>query len=345
MTTIVTEATTVEDPANLMMKARPKVPEPKIARSYTLHMQGDWGRANLHRALGWLGYELLRLSGEHTQFAIWNGRGQRDNLRAVGRGEVDIALVVPEPFVKMGVEGLGPCAGETYPHVKSLGYVPQHDRLVVAVRKEFGIRSFEDLRRKKPKLRVTLGPDDGISFIGMGAKYLLQYSGVSREQLVEWGGTLIEYDEPRACTREMLDGNADAIIMEAVMTSYWHEMANKVDLDFIPIEPKARDALMRDLGWPSSKLPKGYARGMDEEMEFLDFSHFLLCATTDLPDDIAYAIAWAMVERWDTIEMQYRHIKPERSPISYPLDPKAICRASIPLHPGAERYYRDAGHL
>src|SRR5262245_31927057 len=113
----------VEDAANIMVSAPTKVPAPRIDRSYTLHMQGDWGRANLHRALGWIGYELLRLSGPYTRFAIWNGRGQLDNLRAVGRGEVDLALVVPEPFVKMAVEGLGPCAGQSFPHVRALGYV------------------------------------------------------------------------------------------------------------------------------------------------------------------------------------------------------------------------------
>ena len=33
---------------------------------------------------------------------------------------------------------------------------------------------------------------------------------------------------------------------------------------------------------------------------------------------------------------------PERSPVSYPIDPKAACQVGIPLHPGAERYFRDA---
>jgi hypothetical protein len=73
----------IEDPANLMMKAATSVPAPMIDRSFTLHMKGDWGRANLHRALGCLGYELMRLSGPHTRFAIWDGNGQLDNLQAV----------------------------------------------------------------------------------------------------------------------------------------------------------------------------------------------------------------------------------------------------------------------
>ena len=143
----------------------------------------------------------------------------------------------------------------------------------------------------------------------------------------------------------MLDGDADVIVQEAVMTTYWQELANKRDLVFLPIEPHARDKLKAEYGLPSATLRKDYLRGMDREMEFMDFSHFALITTTDLPDDVAYALAWSLIERWETLEMQYRHIPPERSPVSYPIDPKAVCRTPIPLHPGAERYFRDAGHL
>jgi uncharacterized protein len=139
--------------------------------------------------------------------------------------------------------------------------------------------------------------------------------------------------------------NANAIIQEAVMATQWQEMADAIDLAFIPIEPAVRDALKAELDWPSAPLPKGYLRGMDREMEFLDFSHFLLLTTTELPEDIAYALSWCLVEKWSGLEDQYRHIPPERSPVSYPLDPKAVCRTPIPLHDGAARYFREAKHL
>jgi TRAP transporter TAXI family solute receptor len=287
----------------------------------------------------------VALSGPHTRVAIWNGTGALDNVRAVGRGEVDVALATPAAFARMSLEGIGPCAGEPFPHLRALGYVPQNDRLIFAIRSEFGIRSFEDLRRKKPALRITAGFDDGVNYMGMAAQKLMEKSGVSRPEFEQWGGRYIEWGEPAHCINEMMSGNADAIIQEAVMSTWWQDMANKIDLNYIPIEPEARDALRNELYWPSEKLPKGYLRGMNEEMEFLDFSHFLLVTTTDLKDDIAYALAWSLIERWKTLEDQYRHVPPERSAVTYPIDPKAVCRTPIPLHPGAERYFRDAKHL
>jgi TRAP-type uncharacterized transport system substrate-binding protein len=334
-----------EDPANRQAKKRSTVPPPKIARSLTLQFQGDWGRANLHRALGFLGYEFTCLAGPHTRYAIWNGRGGMDNVRAVGRGVVDAAFVVPVPFMRMAMDGKGACAGESFPQLRGLGYVPQHDRMIVALRRELGIRSWSDLREKKPRLRITLGPNDNISFIGIAGHLLLEAHGLPRAMLEQHGSTFIEHDEPRGCTNAMLEGTADVIIQEAVMTTYWQELADKRDLVFLPIEAQARDRLTAEFGLPMGILRKDYLRGIDREMEFLDFSHFALITTTDLPDDVAYALAWSLVERFETLEMQYRHIPPERSPVSYPIDPKAVCRMPIPLHPGAERYYRDAGHL
>jgi TRAP transporter TAXI family solute receptor len=321
------------------------IPTPHADRSIRLHFQGDWGNANLHRVLGWLCAETVNLYGPRTRVAIWNGTGALDNVRAVGRGDVDVALVTPATFVAMALEGRGPCASEAFPHLRALGYVPQNDRLIFAVRRELGVKSFDDLRRIKSPLRIAAGLDDGVNFMGMAAQHLMAKSGISRGELESWGGCYIEHGLPFPCIEEMLAHRADAIIQEAVLTRAWHQMAETIDLAFIPIEPGARDALQADLAWPSAKLPKGYMRGMDEEMEFLDFSHFLALTTTDLPDDIAYALAWSLVEKRKNLEDQYRHIPAERSPVSYPINPQAICRTSIPLHPGAERYFRSAGHL
>jgi len=212
------------------------VPPPKLDRSLTLHFRGDWGRANLHRALGWLGYELLTLAGPQTRFAIWNGRGGYDNVAAVGHGEVDLALATPASFMPMAIGGKGPCGHETFPHIRALGHVPQHDRLVVALRRDLGIRSFAELREKRPGLRITLGPDDGVSFMGVGAQLLLAAHGLPRAELERWGCSFIEYEEPHLCTSAMRDGKADMIVQEAIMTDYWQELADKTNRTCVPSE-------------------------------------------------------------------------------------------------------------
>ena len=310
-----------------------------------MNWMGDWGRANLHRALGWLCYEFNKLAGPYSRIGIWNGTGALDNVRAVGRGEVDVALATPQGFIPLALDGRGIMRGESYPHLRALGHVPQHDRLVVAIRRDLDITSWDDLREQRPALRIAAGIDNGTNYMGYAAQSLMQAAGIPRDEFERWGGAYLEREEPLECTRLVLDGHADAIIQEAIMTHAWLDLAERIDLVFLPVEADARDRLHAELGWGSATLPQGYLRGIDREMEFMDFSHFLLLTTTDLPDDIAYALAWASIEGFGTLQRMYEHLPPERSPVSYPINPRLAAATPIPLHPGAERYFRDAGHL
>lgn len=322
-----------------------KVAEPRLDRSITLHMKGDWGIANLHRVLGWLSYEIGRRSGPHTRVAIWTGRGMADSIFAVARGEVDLALAVPAPFVALAMRGEGPFKGEKTPHLRAIGTVPQNDRMILAIDKKFGIKTFADLRAKKPPLRITAGVHDGVGTMGFAAHLVMEESGISDETLASWGGSWVEGERPRDCGELMMKGKADAIFQEAVMTPFWQELAKKRNLNFIPVEPAVLKRIEKRYGWPSGTLPKGYLRGIDKPLRSLDFSHFLLIARDDLPDDIAYLITWCLCETTEDIEAQYRHIPRDRSPVTYPLRATQMAKTPIPLHKGAARYYRDAGVL
>lgn len=318
------------------------VPEPRLQRSVTLQFQGDWGGANLHRILGWLSQEMVDRTGPFSRFGIWSGRGGLDSVLAVGRGRVDIALAVPSAFVPMTIDGKGIAKGEKFPNLRALGTMPQTDRLVVALRADLGIRSFGDLRKKAPKLRIVTSADDGINTIGYAAQRLMEAAGLPRSTIESWGGSYIERERPNDCVSLVREGKADAIIHEAIMTPWWQDLANTLDMAFLPIEEKVLEAMRRDYLWPRATLQAGYLKGMNEEFVTLDFSDFLMIARDDLPDDIAYLLAWCMCERREGIERHYRHIPPERSSVTYPLVPAKIATTSIPLHPGAERYYRDA---
>jgi TRAP transporter TAXI family solute receptor len=318
------------------------VPPPRLKRSITLQFQGDWGQANLHRIFGWLSQEVVDRTGPFTRVAIWSGRGGLDSVQAVGRGQVDVALAVPSAFVPMTLEGKGIAKGEAFPELRALGTMPQTDRMVVAVRAEHGVRSFDDLRRKAPKLTIATSPDDGTNTVGYAAQRLMEHAGLPRAQIESWGGRYLERERPNECVGAVREGKADAVIHEAIMTSWWQDLANSTALSFLPVEESVLDAMMRDYAWPRASLPAGYLKGMEGEFRTLDFSDFLMIARADLPEDVAYLLAWCMCERRQVLERFYGHIPPERSPVTYPLVPAKIATTTIPLHPGAERYYRDA---
>jgi TRAP-type uncharacterized transport system substrate-binding protein len=321
------------------------VPEPRIARSLTLQFQGDWGQANLHRIFGFLSQEITSRAGPYSRVAIWSGNGGFDSVTAVGRGQVDVALAVPSAFVPMTLSGKGIARGEAFPELRALGTMPQTDRLVVAVKSEFGIRSFDDLRRKAPALKIATSPDDGINTVGYAAQRVMEAAGLPRATIESWGGAYLERVRPNECIALVADGSADAIIHEAIMTQWWQDLADATELSFLPLEENVLAAMERDYSWPRASLPDLYLRGMAGPFTTLDFSDFLMIARDDLPDDVAYLIAWCLCERRQVIDQAYRHIPPERSPVTYPLVPQKIAQTMIPLHPGAARYYREAGLL
>ncbi|MGK5531017.1 TAXI family TRAP transporter solute-binding subunit [Streptomyces sp. URMC 129] len=308
-------------------------PEPRIERSLTLHLRGDWGSANLHRVCGWISQELTDRCGPHTRVAIWNSRGFSDAVRAVGRGEVHVAMTTPAAFTTAALDGRGVFAGESFPELRALGVVPQRDRLVVGVRKTFGITTFAELRDAKPALRLATSVHDGENYVGLAAHEILTRSGVD---VLGWGGELLEDERPFETFDHMRAGRADAVVHEAYMLPAWQEFGG--DLHFLPVEPEVLDGLWRDFSWPAADVAEGHFPGAPA-FRTLDFSDFLVLTRADLADDVAYAIAWVLGETRDVLERQYRHIPAGRSPVTYPLDPVTMGRAPVPLHPGAARYY------
>jgi TRAP transporter TAXI family solute receptor len=318
---------------------------PHLHRSIMLHFYGDWGQANLHRVCGWLAQEVGDRSGPHSRFAIWSGRGGTDAVRAVGRGQVDVALATPAAFVSMALDGRGLYSDEAFPHLRALGSVPQTDRLVLAVAAETGIQSFADLRERRAPLRIATSPNDGVNHIGLAVQRIMDLEGIPRTTLESWGGSYLEYERPLPCITCIQEGRADAVFHEAIMTWWWQDLANSRDLNFLLIDVTVLDQLDREYRWPRAVLPAGYFRGLNAPLETLDFSDFLVIVRTDMPEDVAYLLAWCLGETRAALESQYRHIPPERSPVTYPLDPATMARTPIPLHPGAERYYRERGYL
>lgn len=307
--------------------------EPKLDRSLTLHLRGDWGSANLHRVCGWIAQELADRCGPHTRIATWNSRGFSDAVRAVGRGEVQVALATPTAFVTAALDGRGVYADEFYPDLRALGVVPQRDRLVVAVDKDLGITTFAELREHKPALRLATSIYDGVNHVGLAAHEVLTRSGVD---VTGWGGELLEDERPFESLDHVKEGHANAIVHEAVMLPAWQEIGP--NLNFLEVEPDVLDGLHDDFGWPEAVVDEGYFPGC-ARFTTLDFSDFLVLTRADLADDVAYAIAWVLGETRHILEGQYRHLTPERSPVTYPLDPVTMGKAPIPLHPGAARYY------
>lgn len=322
------------------------VQEPRLSRDIEMNFVGDWGWANIHRVCGWLGAGLMERAGPRSRYAIWSTPYvASETVHLIGEGKYDLAFSTPAHMVRNAVNGVGIYAGKSYPDLLSLGTFPQTDSLILAVDASLGIRTFDDIREKKPALHISTQPNDGISYIGFTVDKLLAEAEVSREKILEWGGSFLEHDPPDQCCQAVRDGHANALFYEAVMTPYWRFLARDRKLNFIPFDQEVLANLRRKYGWETNVLPANALEGLTSDLEAINWSDWLSLVRPDFPDDVAYVMAWVACNTQDVIERQYRHIPPQFSPLTYPIEPKKVATTAIPLHPGAARYYREAGLL
>jgi TRAP-type uncharacterized transport system substrate-binding protein len=315
---------------------------PRIDREVTVRMMGDWGTANLHRICGWLGAEMWARCPPNSTFVTWHGRGGTDAIDALLQRRVDTALFVPASLGRNVVAGKGVWRGPGAERLRAIATLPQDDRLVFLVDAALGVRTLADVRQKRPALRIAAAVDDGVNMAGYATHRLLEAAGLPRREIEAWGGAFVEGEAPWDILPHAIEGRANAILFEAIMLPLWKDLLAKRRMNFIAIDADVLVEAERTYALPRGTVPADRFPGQTQAFETIDFSDFLLMCTDDLADDVAYLMAWCVCETTATIEKQYRHIPPKDSPLTYPLVPAKMARTSIPLHPGAARYYRDA---
>lgn len=318
---------------------------PRLERPLNLQLKGDWGLANLHRVCGWISDFVVKHSAAGTTVAILNGLGGKDNVEAVANGEVDLALATPAGFVAAALVGNYPFGGTPYPQLRALATLPQQDAMVLGAAPCLGIRTIDDLHALRPALTIAAPPDDGVTFMGMGAHRHLDALGLDRKTIESWGGRFLDIEDPAQCLAAVTRGDAQAVMHEAIMGPWWREAVAKVGLRLVPTPGEVLDDLQHRFGWSRRTLCAGYFETVDASIDTLDFSDFLVIVSDRMPDDVAHLLTWGLVNTRARIEQQYRHIKPEWSPLTYPLEPRDMARTPIPLHAGARRFYESEGLL
>jgi TRAP-type uncharacterized transport system substrate-binding protein len=175
---------------------------------------------------------------------------------------------------------------------------------------------------------------------------MLEAAGLTREMLESWGGSFVETTWwPGECLAHIAEGRADAVVQEAIMTPWWRDLMRDGDMRLLSLEEPVLAKLKQAYGWNRFDLPGNYYEGYADPVRTLEFSDFLVFVRADMPEDVAHLITWCLLETSELFTRQFSHVPPERRSVDLPLSPAKMARSSVPLHPGAERYYRDAGLL
>ena len=227
-----------------------------------------------------------------------------------------------------------------------------------------GVEKFEGKPHDKLRIVANLFPEDlhlvlpeGQSISGLadleGKRVGIAQAGSGTQvavemMLAEWGLTRDDYDEAELnnsqSAERLADGQLDAYFYAAgwpvsamvqLATTKGMELHSFSDEDLAKINEIIP-------AYIPSKIPAGVYEGVDYEVKTPAVSA-LLVVSSDLSEELVYGITKALWNENTRTLLDNGHAKGKQITPDTALD--GIAALGVPLHPGAEKFYREAGLL
>ncbi len=208
--------------------------------------------------------------------------------------------------------------------------------LVAMATKKLGISSVRDIRDKKLPVRVYTQPVGSLGeFAG---RQLLRAVGLGYNEIKAFGGST-QHVGYNVIIDAFKDGRAD--ILFAVVTPKHpsvSEIVSSVDVEFLGLDPETARAML-PLGYTAATMPAETFKGQSKPVSTVGFPTVLI-TNEDLPETIAYTVTRTVIENKDALVRGHGGLAA--------FDPQTAWqpeKVGIPLHPGAERAYREKGWM
>ena len=254
-----------------------------------------------------------------------SSRGSVDNVNAIisglrnpGFAQSDVAY--------WAYTGTGTMDGkEPAKDLRTIAALFQEHIHLVALKKS-NINSVKDLKGK----RVSL--DEPGSGTYVDAKLILESNGLSTNDVKA------EALKGKAATDALRNGKVDAIFVVAGFpTGAIVELASAVDIKLVPIDGAGAKALTSKYGFFSeSPIPSGTYEGVDAVNTVAVGAQWFTSAKEDT--NLIYKITKALWNKESRKLMDVGHAKGKT------ITPDtALSGVGVPLHPGAEKFYKEVG--
>jgi TRAP transporter TAXI family solute receptor len=261
------------------------------------------------------------MPGAKTAVQATKASAENLNLLQAGRGEIAFTLGDALSDAWKGDEE----AGFKTPLKKLRGVAaiyPNYIHLVASA--DSGIRSLADLKGK----RVAVGaPKSGTE---LNARAILKGAGMSYKDLGK-----VEYLPFGESVELMKNRQLDATLISAGLgVAAVRDLATAVKIVIVPI-PAEVIAKIGDPAYQAATIPANTYNGQTEAVATVAIPNFLV-THEGVPADTVYAMTKAMFDNLDQMVAAHAAAKAIRRE-------NALEGMPLPLHPGAEKYYREVG--
>ena len=243
------------------------------------------------------------------------------NLLQAGRGELAFAL--------------GDAVSDAWKGDAEAGFKTKLDKLrglsatynnyiQIVASADSGIKTLADLKGK----RVSVGAAK--SGTELNARAILKAAGLSYADLGK-----VEYLPVGESVELMKNRQLDATLQSAGLgVASIRDLATAVKIVVVPV-PAEVVAKVGDAAYQAAVIPANTYTGQTADVPTAAIPNFLV-TQSKVPDELVYQMVKAMYGNLDTLYAAHnaaKNIKLEN----------ALTGMPIPLHPGAERYYREVG--
>ncbi len=195
----------------------------------------------------------------------------------------------------------------------------------IVASEESGIKTLADLKGK----RLSVGaPASGTE---LNARAILAAAGMSYDDLGQ-----VEYLPFAESVELMKNRQLDATLQSAGLgVASIRDLASSVPITVV--EVPADVVTKAGSPYQAATIPAGTYEGQDADVQTAAVQNYLV-THADVPEDVVYAMTKATFENLDDLQAAHaaaKDIKLEGAAANPP----------APLHPGAERYFKEAGAL
>lgn len=244
------------------------------------------------------------------------------NLKMIGDGQVEMILAAANTSLG-SYSGMDPFE-VPIENIRGISALyPETFQFVVL--DESGLKTIDELKGKS----VAVGaPGSGTE---RTAKMVLEAHGITYDDI---DAQFLGFGEAVTALKDRLIDCA--IVGSGIPTSAVVDASATLDINLLEVNKAMTDKLMSDaIYFRYETIPEGIYNGVDHDILTVA-SPALLIAQESMDEELVYEITKALyenIEELEAVHAQGKNIKLENAN-------KAM---SIPLHPGAERYYKEMG--
>ena len=246
------------------------------------------------------------------------------NAKLIASGDADMAILQNDTAF-YALQGVKPMFEKPVANIRGITSLYQ-EHCQIQARKDAKIATVKDLKGK----RVCVGPLG--SGTELNAVQILEVNGMKFDDFAK-----VERLTATESSDYLKDGRIDAAFYSVgVGAAGLVDTAMTVDCVIVPIDGSPRDDLMKKYSFfTKAVVPKGAYKGVDADIPTVAVMAILV-ARAEMEEGMAYQITKAIFDNLADIERA--HAKGKELKLE-----TALIGMSIPLHPGAEKFFKEKG--